>query len=213
MEAEPDASARVYWTFPEAGTARVLFDPERIGSHLPEGVALAGVDLPGPDECSSMVAYREGGALRVHMRAEGLADGDIVRIYPLGPRNRCWPSHEERLRLPASLVTVPVPDRDVFGALVLVLRESHDGRYDFEAPFLPDDSLWRIDRLTHDIVNSDTGKVVVGRQDFIDLHQPDGGVFRCPWPRAARTGAVGRHACRAAVQAAAGRFPAGGNNF
>lgn len=146
------------------------------GPGSPAGVAL-GDHFPGEQnaEAPQPRLLRQGDRLRLLWPAHIPAEGAFARLILLDAAQGTRAVFD--LAPGPDGADMPLPEAGVFGALCLYLRQDPGGTYDLALPFLPDDTVWRLDGARESAVNSATGRAVCGRQDFMAVLRPDGALF------------------------------------
>jgi hypothetical protein len=171
LPAGPDAPAQTpLWHI--SGSARIFVDA---GSLAHEGPGrAAGISLPGPGRPAQLRLTESGGQLRLCWPDQVPSQNALARVILLRQREGALATMNLS---PDGSQAFPLPGPEIFGALCLYLCQTHDGFHDVTLPFLPDDTLWRIDPTTLFLENAVSGRAICGRQDFMEVLQPDGALL------------------------------------
>jgi len=179
------AQGEPLWHFPGNGRAVLFFPPECLphaGAQRPAAVTLPGPrPAAGAGDASPMRTrlVERGERAALLWPREFAPSGGQARIILLDGHGGVCAVHDVS-PVEREDETFPMPGASVFGALCLYLREDPEGDFDLALPFLPDDSVWRVDAGSSATVNAATGRAICGRQDFMDVFTPDGALFCAP---------------------------------
>ncbi|MHA1146357.1 MAG: hypothetical protein ACTSRW_16595 [Candidatus Helarchaeota archaeon] len=99
----------------------------------------------------------------------------VLKALPVG---QSGPLEEQIMEVEFDDFSKPIPlqdeDKYICGIIYSLLKIAEDETYDLCEPFPPDERLWTRSDQT---INVKTGKVIMGRQDFPDVFEPDGTFF------------------------------------
>jgi hypothetical protein len=175
--ASPGRDAMVRRALPD-GQSRYFLDPGAVCPALRKrGARLAGVIPPLPGAQEPICAVDIGGELEVRFDEACCASGDIMRLIPLGTSGPTGPARDYLVTGAPPRIRFAPFGEETFGALCLHLREGVDGAYDIATPFLPDDTVWRLDGKSNRLLLGQNGETFCGRQDFPEVLTPDGSFF------------------------------------
>lgn len=172
------------WIYDTGKTARVLFDLNSCPSYEepiktdPNLIMIGAAFSDGHISCL-LTENDETSKYLLVLNSEDLQSRScIVKAVPV---SRSGPVENRTIEVETDDFSIAIPfqfeEKDACGIIYFLLRLPHDDTYDLQEPFVPNTRLWDKDNGSGKTVNTQTGKEIMGRQDFPEVLEPDGTFF------------------------------------
>ncbi|CAB1064570.1 hypothetical protein D1BOALGB6SA_9366 [Olavius sp. associated proteobacterium Delta 1] len=173
-----------FWIYDTGNTARVLFDLDSCPSHKEQiktdpNFIMIGAAFSDSTMSAAMLKDPTTNKHSISFNSESLShDSYFLRAMPIGlsPSIRNGVVEIELDEI-SELIPFDFQEKNACGIIYFLLQMAHNDTYDLQEPFIPNKRLWCKDNGSGKIVNAETGKEILGRQDFPDVFEPDGTLF------------------------------------